>query len=134
MSGTIKYSDGWKYRLEEPYAVRTNIHGHTVHTEFIHLSADGYLRIDANYMWDGPSGPTLDTRNFMRGSLVHDAIYQLIRLGHLPISCRRTADNELQRICREDGMCWPRTWYVRLAVRRFAWRSVEQIKPIKEAP
>jgi hypothetical protein len=41
------------------------------------------------YAWNGPSGPTLDTRNFMRGSLVHDALYQLMREGRMDNGLRR---------------------------------------------
>lgn len=45
--------------------------------------------IRKGYAWDGPSGPTFDTANFMRGA----------------------ADNLLRAMCIEDGMsalraCW----------------------------
>jgi len=41
--------------------------------------SDGGLLIKAGYSWDGPSGSAIDTKNFMQGSLVHDALYQLLR-------------------------------------------------------
>ena len=49
---------------------------------------------------DGPSGPAIDTKNFMRASLVHDALYQLMRLGTLDKSRRQYADRLLQTIRR----------------------------------
>lgn len=49
----------------------------------------------------------------MRGSLVHDALYQLMRENHLDEDrWRPTADDILRRLCREDGMSAIRAWYV----------------------
>ena len=69
---------------------------------------NGYLIIRSGYAWDGPSGPTYDSKNTMRGSLIHDALYQLIRDGLLPFDYWKKADDELYRICRLDGMSWIR--------------------------
>jgi hypothetical protein len=44
----------------------------------------------------------------------------LMRSEHLPASCREDADQELHRICREDGMTRFRAWYVLKAVRKGA--------------
>lgn len=82
------------------------------------------LHIAEGYTWDGPSGPTIDTPSFMRGSLVHDALYDLIKAGHLPKSARRHADRVLYLICREDGMSWFRAQYVWLGVRIGGWSHV----------
>ena len=48
------------------------------------LNESGCLQIAAGYAWDGASGPTIDTRNSMIASLVHDALYQLIREDNYP--------------------------------------------------
>ncbi len=74
-----------------------------------------------SYAWDGPSGPTIDTRDFMRGSLVHDALYQLMRLSTLDYKVyRKRADEILKEICLEDGMCSFRAWYIYQALHLFA--------------
>lgn len=73
--------------------------------------------IKSGYAWDGPSGPTLDTKNFMRGSLVHDALSRLMRAGHIPESHREHADRLLQKICIEDGMSALRAWLIYKGVR-----------------
>jgi hypothetical protein len=91
-----------------------------IETDFVDLDTDGALMIKKGYAWDGPSGPTRDTKSFMRGSMVHDALYQLMRNNLLPSSCREDADQELHRICREDGMNRFRAWYVLLGVRKGA--------------
>lgn len=116
----IRYRDGYKYQLVEYYSVGVAIHPEKlIDHEYIRLHPDGTLTINAGYAWDGPSGPTFDTKNFMRGSLVHDALYQLIGEGLLPMSDRAKADNELRRICLEDGMSEARAWWVYQAVRIF---------------
>lgn len=81
-------------------------------TEYITLDKDGTIHIAKGYAWDGPSGPTIDTKSFMRGSLVHDGFYQLMRMGLLPRTFRDSADRELQRMCIEDGMWRIRAWFV----------------------
>ncbi|KKK56498.1 hypothetical protein LCGC14_3063940, partial [marine sediment metagenome] len=80
----------------------------------------GELIIKAGYCWDGPSGPAIDTRNFMRGSLIHDALYQLMRMELLDQSMRDAADRTLWRICREDGMWAIRAWWIYKSVHWFA--------------
>lgn len=114
---TIQYEEGYKYQLHQTYQVQTDIVGHEVKDEFYELTATGLLTIREGYAWDGPSGPTFDTKNFMRGSLVHDVLYQMMRRGQLPPSCFHPANNELRKLCREDGMSWLRAWYV--------WKAVE---------
>ena len=57
----------------------------------------------------------------MRGSLVHDALYQLMRLSALDYKVyRKRADEILKEICLEDGMWSFRAWYVYQAVHLFA--------------
>lgn len=120
-SPTIRYRCGYKYQLAEEYRVKVAVVPRwVIKTEFIILTTDGLLVLRAGYAWDGPSGPTFDTRSSMRGSLVHDALYQLIREGHLSESSRLAADDELKRICLEDGMWRWRAAIWHRAVRRAA--------------
>ncbi len=81
------------------------------------MTKDGLLTIGKGYAWDGPSGPTFDTANFMRGSLVHDALYQLIREQKIRTDQRQRADEILQEICLEAGMSRIRAWWVYHGVR-----------------
>ena len=116
----IKYRDGYKYQLAEEYVDKVGIFPSAdIRHEYITLTARGEIVIRKGYAWDGPSGPTFDTKSFMRGSLVHDALYQLIGCGLLPLSDRAQADEELRRICLEDGMSQARAWLVYQAVRMF---------------
>jgi hypothetical protein len=115
----IRYIGGYRYQIVEDHSVQTTVTGHDVDHEFIHLTADGKITIKRFYCWDGASGPAIDTKNFMRGSLVHDALYQLLRLDLLPQNLRASADQTLYEICRADGMGWFRANYVRRILLRF---------------
>lgn len=92
-----------------------------IETDYLWICPDRVLVVKKGYAWDGPSGPTWDTPAFMRGSLVHDALYQLMRLAYLKkTTYRPLADRVLKEICIEDGM-WPlRAGYIYYAVRWFA--------------
>ena len=126
--------DNYKYQLMEKYVhetqwtlpIRVETSG-----KWIALSKTGRLSLKRGYAWDGPSGPTIDTKNFMRGSLVHDACYQLMREKLLPQSKRKPADVLLWLICIEDGMSRTRADYVYHAVRIFAGRSARPAKKPK---
>jgi hypothetical protein len=121
MRPVIKYRSGYKYQLAEDYQIMLMYHpDKDIKTEYIEFNDIGVLKIKEGYAWDGPSGPTIDTRNFMRGSLVHDALYQLIREDYLPFKFKEFADKELRRICLADGMSRFRAWYVFKGVKDFA--------------
>jgi hypothetical protein len=133
----IKYKSGFKYQLDETYSCVVNIHpDKDILTDYLILTKRGTLTIKKGYAWDGPSGPTIDTKSFMRGALVHDALYQLLRMGLLAPRYRKEADEELYRICLEDGMWKFRANYVFKAVRKAAGfaASPENKKEIKTAP
>ena len=116
----IRYRRGYKYQLAETYSLQTALRtGVAIITPYVDLDVAGTLTIREGYAWDGASGPAIDTRNFLRGSLVHDTIYQLIRLGLLPRAAKDTADLELVRICEDDGMCAARRWWVYKGVHNF---------------
>lgn len=110
----------YKYQLVEDYAVQIELKSKNVATPYIALTPEGLLTIKKSYAWDGPSGPTFDTRNFMRGSLVHDALYQLMREKFLDYkSDREFADDLIRQHCLEDGMSGIRAWYVHKGLRWF---------------
>ena len=109
----IKFKKGYKYQLVEEYKIKTIILPEfDIITEYINLTKEGELTILKGYCWDGPSGPTFDTKNFMRGSLVHDALYQLLREEKLHEFRKSKADKLLRKICIEDGMSRIRAYYV----------------------
>ncbi|MFA5804958.1 MAG: DUF1353 domain-containing protein [Melioribacteraceae bacterium] len=134
----ITYRGGYKYQIKETYTVQIEITPTVnINTEYIQLDTDGNLTLTKGYAWDGPSGPTIDTLTFMRGSLIHDALYQLMREEFLDHKFyRRTADVILRKICREDGMWFLRAWWVYAGVRLFADPAADPAdkRPLTHAP
>ncbi len=132
-----RYRSGYKHQLVEDYVHDTSIvPEQDISLDFLALSKDGKLEIKNGYAWDGPSGPALDTKTFMRASLVHDALYQLMRLKFLSPDWRDEADELMRKICIEAGM-WPvRAWYTYHAVRMFADKAADpqSAKEIITAP
>jgi len=137
MSPHVEYKSGFKYQLHSDYRVKLSFApDKQIHTHFISFDPDGILEIRKGYASDGPSGPTFDTANFMRGSFIHDALYQLIRLGELSMSYRKLADEELHLLCLEDGMSRIRAWWIYSALKRAGKSAAlpSSIKTISRAP
>lgn len=122
----IFYKAGLKYQLTREYRVLIPIYPrNNIATFFLFLTTGGLLTIRLAYAWDGPSGPTIDTPSAMRGSLIHDAIYQLIRLGLLDPAWRAVADAIYEAACVEDGMWRARAWAHFKALRAFGGAAAE---------
>jgi len=110
----MRYKRGFKYQLNEEFTLTTPIRpAKPIYTSFIDLNEEGWLVIRAGYAWDGASGPTIDTDNSMVASLVHDSLYQLIRMEMLDRTWRTTADTVLYELCVSAGMYqWrAKLWY-----------------------
>lgn len=100
----IQYRRGYKGSLWETYRVQTSIVGFSVTHRLFTLTPDGWLTVFEDYPWDFASGPTWDTPSSIRGSLVHDALYEMMRLGLLPQSVFHKVNAEFRKILLEDGM------------------------------
>ncbi len=125
MSESIKYEiyehPVYKYRLLEDYAIDLDgLNDFKVKMKYVAVS-NGVLKMKKGYAWDGPSGIAVDTVDFQRASLVHDAMYQMIRERQLPGKMRKVADHTLYQIAVEDGMPEWRARYAYVAVRLVGW-------------
>lgn len=89
----------------------------------ISLSANGVISIKDGYVWDGATC-AIDTADFILGSLVHDALYHLIRVNAVPASMRLNADKTLCILLKKAGMSWFRRMYVYYMVRLFGRKAV----------
>lgn len=114
----VHYKKGFKYQITTDYVVSIPIkpiEDCVSSLGYVTLTTDGLLTIKKGYAWDGPSGPTFNTADFMRGSLVHDALYQLMRergLRNIGARHRKAADALLRMMCIEDGMSEIRAWWI----------------------
>ena len=117
---SIFFSEGYKYQLRKRFHITTVIKPiKPFRINFLEMDEHGNLWIDNGYAWNGASGPTWDTLSSMIGSLVHDAFYQLIRLGLVDFGYRDLADKILHDLCTQDGMIELRADYWEWAVVHF---------------
>ncbi len=119
----IVYKDDYNYQLKKSYVIHIPISlSGPIHTDFICLETSGELTIKEGYAWDGATFAP-DIPSIMRGSLIHDALYQLMRRPENGLDGnvhRETADLILKDICKEDGMWVIVAWLVYLVVHHFA--------------
>jgi hypothetical protein len=121
----MRYTKGWKYRLEDPLVYQLSerwigvpscdIYDGTLH------GPTRLITIRDGYPWDGCSGPTIDTTDSMVPGCIHDFLYELCRMEQLDYKkWRPLADLEFYDLCRECGMNRMRAWTWYQAVHRFA--------------
>ena len=77
--------------------------------------------IKKGYAWDGASGPTFDTPASFEASLVHDALYQCMRLGYVTQDSREGVDQLFRHMLGDMGPVRRGLWY--WAVRLFGRKS-----------
>ena len=122
---------GYKYRMLTSRAVATSMRGFRVNHKFFILNEYGLLTIKKDYMWDGPSGPTVDTASFMRSSCAHDVMFQILREELIPFERRESffklANQDLRTVAVEDGMWRVRAWWVYNSVEYFGGKSTRKV-------
>lgn len=133
----MKYKSGYRYKLEEAYLQTLpfsafdckDVPGGWV-------SLDGSkLYIVPGYAWDGAStGLPWTPKKWLRPSLVHDALYQLIREGQLPMERRKDADMVFYQLLRENQVNVLLAFPAYLAVRIFGNYCLRKGRKTKEAP
>lgn len=95
---TLAYKEGYTNIVWEDYEIQLPFNPpEIIETEWIVFRLNGKLWIRHGYAWDGASGPTIDTKNTVIASLVHDALYQLMRMNLLDHSYRSVVDDLLEQ-------------------------------------
>ena len=126
----MKYSEyKYKFKVEENFSIELPFKI----PDFEHpyaSSKDGILSVKRGYAWDGASGPIINTRDTLVASLVHDVLYQAMRLNLIKSSKenRQIADKNFFEILKMNGVNSIRrkVWY--FAVRLFGKKSTIKIQ------
>ena len=108
----------YKYELMKDYSIFISEKDLPLTSEIttdyinVHPMAGGaMLTVKAGYQWDGTSGYiTVDTKSSMRGSLLHDVLYQLCRMGKIAFKLVSMIDKFFVYILRKDGFTRLRAW------------------------
>ena len=117
------------YIVESDYVIHLgeNAPKYTGSTPFIKYD-NGKLIVKKGFAWDGPSGPSIDTKAFILASLVHDSLYKLMAyevIKHTEEN-RLFADNIMRQINLSLRMWRFRAFYTWLAVRIFGRFNVKK--------
>ena len=133
----IKYRDGYEHQLAETYKIKLPSNPVTQYDgQFLSIDINGTLTIKSGYCWDGASGPTWDTANCKKPSLVHDALYQLMRQEVLSRGYRKHADKLFYDMLRDNGMWYIRAqmWYRSVRMAAMSAANPKSRKKIYTAP
>ena len=134
---TVKYQDGYKNFLYETYKDKVAIYpGKRIKTDYGSLDEKGNVEIYRKFPWDGCSGPTVATKTTIRGGLLHDFLYRLMKHGLLARMWKEQADKEFWIRLKEDRCNKLRAWCFYKAVLIFGESSTfrENRKKVKTAP
>lgn len=96
---------------------------------FVTLTEEGILTLSKGYAWDGVSFPKLDIDSCknLRASVVHDALYQLIRNDDefRTKENKKIADKILRELLILDGFSKIAAWSLWIAVSAFGKPGTE---------
>lgn len=107
---TYRELDDYKYQVKKPFTIQTGITGGSALTDFISLQGYGLLMIRPYYAWNGSNWSSDEKAMF--ASLVHDALYQLMRMGLLSRKVfRKNADALYRDMCIAEGMWKPKAQF-----------------------
>ena len=126
----MKYSKyKYRFKVEENFSIELPFKI----PDFVHPYAslkDGILSVKRGYAWDGASGPIINTRDTLVASLVHNVLYQAMRLNLIKSSKenRMIADKNFFEILKMNGVNSIRrkVWY--FAVRLFGKKSTKSLQ------
>lgn len=93
----------YPYEVRIPQFFYTHIFDQNIQQRYLQLTPDGILKVSIGYRWNGASGFP-DLKTIMLGSLVHDALWQLIELKLLDTDHRGESNRILYKTCRKQGM------------------------------
>ena len=100
----MRWRSGYKYQLAATDDYVTSFRpGKDIITDFIRLDQNGKMSVYKGYAWDGVTW-FLDLLKLIRASLVHDALYQLMRENHLSPNDWRKADHMFKSYALADGV------------------------------
>ena len=133
------YRSGYKYQLDKDYHIETRIKPpKEIDTQFISVKEDGSMIVKSGYAWDGTSGLIIDTDGNLRASLVHDALYQLMRKGKLKPrkKYKNKADKLFRSMCKDDKVLSPIAQLYYEALKKLGNPSTDpkNVKKVYKAP
>lgn len=107
----LAYKSGYKYQLTDVISFQTSFRpDKPLVSDYLRLGKTGILTILPGYAWDGCSGPVRDTEKNQHAGLLHDALYNLMRLGLLDHKLWAMADVEFAKQLKLYGVWRVQIW------------------------
>lgn len=133
----MKYKSGYRYISQEAVLVDVGSALHApLSAPFASIAAET-LCVMSKYAWDGASFWPFKLfgtpKSWLTPSLVHDALYQLIRDGLLDRQYREAADRLFHDMLLERGVWRIVAWVAYWAVRVGGNFAVMKTNPVREA-
>jgi len=143
----VRAIHGHKWMLEDQWEFKTDLRIDLPNdVDYLELGSKkaqfygktGWIILKPGFTWDGPSGPTIDTDNWLKPSAEHDALYaglkfgvfkdydvtlEGLKLNHEQI--RKYADDLMYERLVENGVHEFRAGYSWAGVRVSPWASWE---------
>lgn len=93
------------FRLLNDVDVATSISlAHEFKTPYLAMSEAGHLKIKAGYRWSLPWYVYSHSPEWVKAVLVHDALYELIRLGVVTVQHKKQIDQLFVYLCKAAGV------------------------------
>tara|TARA_R110000851_G_scaffold22894_2_gene67597 strand:- start:14486 stop:14890 length:405 start_codon:yes stop_codon:yes gene_type:complete len=98
------------YRIYKDEVIHTGITiAEDINLKFLSMTTFGVLTLKEGYAWNGVTGG-IDDKTNMVPSAEHDALFQLISLGLLPVALRHVANDRYINNCKKRKMGGFRRW------------------------
>lgn len=136
----MKYSKGWKYRLENPlyyklhfdYNVKEDYQG-----DYYVITKSGWLILLAGYCWNGAT-KFPDFKWILPGSAIHDALHQCINEGIISTEYNDLIDEELAKAIKgfpgASALMKLRAFYVRKGTNLVDEKATNNYVKVLETP
>ncbi len=133
----MRYKSGYRYVSQEAVLVDIGSDLHApLNAPFASIAAER-LCVMSRYAWDGASFTPFKwfgtAKPLLTPSLVHDALYQLIREGLLDRQYRAAADRLFREMLLARGVWRVVAWAAYWSVRVFGNFAVRKTNPVREA-
>ena len=122
-----RLSSNHKYRLIDDVCFDAKIEGLSASNGYVTIEPNGMLYISKAFTFDGNStGIDIDNEKNLFPSLIHDALYSLLRNGFLDESYKEVADDIYLKLLEKNGVSKAFVNASRLVLGRFGKFSIKK--------
>ena len=104
MKDKSEYKTGYEHKTNCAWYFDTEVYPpETIETDLIRLTTKGSVRLRKHFSWNG-ANCCPEFKTSIRGSALHDALFQLLGSGLLDMKWLPQANKEMLKTCKKSGM------------------------------